>query len=47
VKQQRRRSAEQAEACLRQALAVSRRQGAKALELRAATSLGRLWQAQQ
>jgi predicted ATPase len=31
-----------AEACFRQALAVARRQGAKSLELRAATSLARL-----
>jgi predicted ATPase len=34
----------EAEACLRQALAVARRQQAKSLELRAATSLSRLWQ---
>jgi predicted ATPase len=32
-----------AQACLQQALAVARRQGAKALELRAAISLSRLW----
>jgi predicted ATPase len=36
----------QAEACLHQALDVARRQGAKSLELRAAMSLGRLWQQQ-
>jgi predicted ATPase len=36
----------EAEACLHQALAIARRQQAKALELRAATSLGRLWQPQ-
>jgi predicted ATPase len=35
-----------AEACLRQALEVARRQQAKSLELRAATSLARLWQSQ-
>src|SRR5215510_9661181 len=34
----------QAEACFQQALAVARRQQAKALELRAALSLSRLWQ---
>jgi predicted ATPase len=34
------------EACFRQALAVARQQQAKALELRAALSLGRLWQQQ-
>ena len=36
----------EAEACLHQALDVARRQGAKSLELRAAMSLGRLWQQQ-
>ena len=36
----------EAEACLHQALDVARRQGAKSLELRAAMSLSRLWQAQ-
>jgi predicted ATPase len=36
----------QATACLHQALAVARRQQAKALELRAALSLCRLWQQQ-
>jgi predicted ATPase len=36
----------QAEACFQQALAVARRQQAKAWELRAATSLARLWQQQ-
>ena len=43
------RSAEhraEAEACFRYALAVARRQQAKSLELRAATSLARLWQQQ-
>jgi predicted ATPase len=35
-----------AEACLHQALEVARRQHAKPLELRAATSLARLWQSQ-
>jgi len=34
------------EACFQQALAVARRQQAKSLELRAAMSLGRLWQQQ-
>jgi adenylate cyclase len=34
------------EACLREALTLARRQGAKLWELRAATSLARLWQAQ-
>jgi predicted ATPase len=38
--------APQAEACFQQALAVARRQQAKALELRAALSLSRLWQQQ-
>jgi predicted ATPase len=36
----------QAEACFQQALAVARRQQAKSWELRAATSLSRLWQRQ-
>ena len=36
----------QARACLQQALAVVRRQQARALELRAALSLSRLWQQQ-
>jgi predicted ATPase len=35
-----------AEACFQQALAIARHQGAKALELRAAVSLSRLWLAQ-
>src|SRR5947209_20310332 len=38
--------AAQAEACFQQALAIARRQQAKSWELRAATSLGRLWQQQ-
>jgi predicted ATPase len=38
--------APRAETCFHQALAVARRQQAKALELRAATSLSRLWQQQ-
>ena len=42
----RRRAAEAPEACFRQALAVARRQQAKALELRAAMSLSRLLQQQ-
>jgi hypothetical protein len=33
----------EAEACFRQAMDIARRQGAKSLELRAATSLARLW----
>jgi TOMM system kinase/cyclase fusion protein len=37
---------EQAEACFQQALAEARRQEAKSWELRAATSLSRLWQQQ-
>jgi len=36
----------QAQACFQQALEVARRQQAKALELRAALSLARLWQGQ-
>ena len=38
--------AAQAEACFQQALAIARHQEAKSWELRAATSLARLWQAQ-
>jgi predicted ATPase len=37
---------EEAEACFQQALDVARRQQAKSLELRAVTSLARLWQQQ-
>ena len=37
---------ERAETCLHQALAVAREQQAKSLELRAATSLARLWRDQ-
>ena len=36
----------EAETCFRHALAIARRQQAKSLELRAATSLARLWQSQ-
>jgi predicted ATPase len=36
----------QAEACFQQALAIARCQQAKSWELRAATSLSRLWQQQ-
>ena len=36
----------EADACLHQALAIARRQQARSLELRAATSLSRLWQQQ-
>ena len=43
---QTRSAAAQAEASLRQALALARRQQAKSLELRAAISLSRLWQQQ-
>jgi len=39
-------NAAQAEACFDQALAISRRQNAKSMELRAATSMARLWQQQ-
>jgi len=38
--------AAQAEACFQHALAIARRQQAKSWELRAATSLARLWQRQ-
>ena len=38
--------ASQAETCFHQALSVARHQQAKSLELRAATSLARLWQSQ-
>jgi predicted ATPase len=38
--------ASQAERCFQQALAVARQQQAKSLELRAATSLARLWESQ-
>src|SRR6195256_4567962 len=37
------RSASQIEACLARAMAITRAQGAKSLELRAALSLARLW----
>jgi tetratricopeptide (TPR) repeat protein len=37
---------EEAEACFHQAIKIARRQSAKSLELRAAMSLGRLWQQQ-
>ena len=37
---------QQAETCFRHALDVARHQGARSLELRAAMSLGRLWQRQ-
>ena len=36
----------EAETCFQQALDIARRQEAKSLELRAATSLSRLWQRQ-
>jgi predicted ATPase len=39
-------SGDEAEICFRQALDIARRQQAKSLELRAATSLARLWQQQ-
>src|SRR5207249_3357571 len=38
--------AQEAESCLRQAVDVAHQQQAKSLELRAAMSLGRLWQRQ-
>ena len=37
----------QAETCFHQSLDIARQQQAKSLELRAATSLARLWQQQQ
>jgi DNA-binding winged helix-turn-helix (wHTH) protein/predicted ATPase len=37
---------DEAQACFREALAIARRQEARAFELRVATSLARLWQAQ-
>jgi predicted ATPase len=42
----RQEQAAQAEACFQQALAIARRQQARSWELRAAMSLGRLWQRQ-
>ena len=42
-----RRSMKEAEACFLGAIAIARRQKARTLELRAATSLGRLWQRQR
>lgn len=39
-------AAPQAEACLHRSLEIARRQGARAWELRTATSLARLWQSQ-
>jgi adenylate cyclase len=39
-------AAEQAESCFHQSIALARRQGAKSWELRAASSLARLWQSQ-
>ena len=39
-------SSDEAEACLHRALDIARRQQAKALELRTAMSLARLWQRQ-
>jgi predicted ATPase len=41
-----RRTEREAEECFHQALDIARRQQAKSLELRAAMSLGRLWQQQ-
>jgi predicted ATPase len=37
----------EAETCFLRAIAIAAQQGAKSLELRAAISLGRLWQAQE
>jgi adenylate cyclase len=39
-------SIDQVEACYQRAIATAQRQGAKSLELRATTSLCRLWQRQ-
>jgi predicted ATPase len=46
LRQQAAESGDEAEACFHQALDMSRHQQAKSLELRAATSLARLWQHQ-
>jgi predicted ATPase len=46
AKDRRRKAKWTPEACFRQALEVARQQQAKALELRAAVSLSRLWQQQ-
>ncbi len=43
---QRSRVEEEAEACFQKAIEIARHQQAKSLELRAATSLARLWQQQ-
>ncbi|MEE8608162.1 MAG: hypothetical protein V3S55_11180, partial [Nitrospiraceae bacterium] len=40
------KNAAEAEACFNQAIEVARRQGARSLELRSATSLARLWRDQ-
>ena len=46
VESQRSQVEEEAEACFQQALAIAQKQEAKSWELRAATSLARLWQQQ-
>ena len=46
LQQDARANAEEAEACFRRALEIAREQEAKPYELRAATSLARLWQRQ-